>query len=107
MSIIKKILIVFFLGLSIFYLKNHVYSLLIISSLAIVLIAIPKKSKTLNGMIMGISSISRNKSIIRLKIDETRTFKKIIIPNSILDKIVIHENISVEISHLGNFIRVI
>ena len=95
-----------FLGLLVFYLKNQVYSLAFVSLLAIVMTVIPKKTKILNGVLMGISSLSIDKSIIRLKIGETKTYK-IIISNSVLDNVVLHESISVEISYLGEFIRLL
>lgn len=97
-----------FLGLLVFYLKTQVYSLAFVSLLAIVMTVIPKKTKILNGVIMGISSLSIDKSIIRLKIGEapTKTYK-IIISNSVLDNVVLHESISVEISYLGEFIRLL
>ncbi len=104
MSIIKKILIIFFFVLSVFYIRDKMYGFLIISLLAIIVTIIPKKSKTLHGIIMGVSTISYSKSILRLKRDERKTYK-ILIPNSILDKIVLYENVSIEISYFGNFIR--
>ena len=104
MSIIKIILIIFFLVLSVFYIRDKMYGFLIISLLAIIVTIIPKKPKTLHGMIMGVNSISHRKSILRLKTDE-RKICKIIIPNSVLDNIVLYSNVNIEISYLGNFVR--